>query len=217
MGTNIVKLKVFSYVWANILPQSLFLITVLFIGDVLKTVCIRPVTIYGEEDMVVFSKALKLAKRFGGWQLFDCKGATHQMAYAGNVAWMFICGDQALRNGADNHADGEVYYAADDTPCSDQYEMLAPFARGCNIPAKTTTLSLWLLLIPCYIVYLILWLLSPLIKINFSMGVPSLRQMFYSYSFRYDKAEALLGYKPLYSYEESVRRSVRFYKRYVQT
>ena len=168
---------------------------------------------------MVFSKALKLAKRFGGWRLFDCKGATHQMAYAGNVAWMFVCAEQTLRKGpakgADKHADGEVYYAADDTPCADSYEMLAPFARGCDIPVKTNKLSMWLLLIPCYVVYFILRLLSPFIKLNFSMGVPSLQQMLYSYSFKYDKANSLLGYKPLYSYEESLQRSVKFYKRYI--
>ena len=189
-------------------------------GDDLKTVAIRPVTIYGEEDIVVFSKAFKLAKRFGGWHLFDCKGATHQMVYAGNVAWMFLCAELALRNGrveeTENHVDGEVYYAVDDTPCADSYEILAPFAQGCDIPVKNSKLPMWLLLIPLHAVYFILWMLSPIMKINVSMGIPGLKQMLYSYSFKYDRAKSLLAYTPMYSYEESLERSVKFYKRYIQ-
>ena len=177
---------------------------------------IRPVTLYGEGDTMVFSQALKLAKKFGGWQMFDCKGATGQTAYAGNVAWMFVCAEQTLRKGTDNNsAAGEVYNAADDTPCADSYEMLASFARGCNIPVKTNKKPIWLLLVFVYIVYFILYILSPFIKLNFPTAPPSVKQMCYSHNFKYDKARTLLGYAPLYSYEKAFERSVRFYKQYV--
>lgn len=90
------------------------------------------------------------------------------MAYTGNVAWMFVCAEQALLKETYKSVGGNAYFAADDTPCADSYEIMMPFAIGCDIPVNKFKLPMWL--IPFYIIYFILWLLSPFMKINMAMG-----------------------------------------------
>lgn len=183
-------------------------------GDEFRTAAIRPSAIYGEEDAIFITALLKLSHKTGKFTLWNCGGAKHQMAYAGNVAWMFICADTALRNDVGNKMGGHAFFAADDTPVDDVYEMRVPFMKACNYPRGNFKPPLWLLIYIMYLVYFFLLLLSPFMKINFPFGISSLKQMTVSFSFKNDKAKGMLDYKPLYTYEESFKRSMTFYKRY---
>ena len=158
--------------------------------------------------------SLKVAQKLRRWQLFDCKGARHQMAYAGNVAWMFICADRAMTSDKDNLIGGNAFFATDDTPITDMYELMIPFATACNFSISSFKLPMWLVLIPFYILYCILWFMSPFIKINIPFGLAGLKQILLSFNFKYDKAKVFTSYTPLYTYEEALQRSIRYYKKY---
>ena len=113
-----------------------------------------------------------------------------------------------------NKIGGNVFFAADDTPMADAYEMMTPFAAGCNFSINRFKLPMWLILYPVYVLYIILWIISFFVKVNIPFSVASLEQLLYSYNFKYDKAKNFLDYTPLYSYEDSLKQSMTFYKRY---
>ena len=170
---------------------------------------------YGENDDLFITSILDIAKKSGTgkWRLFSCNGAKHQMAYVGNVAWILICAEKALSE-EDEKAGGNAFFAADDTPFSDVFEMRDPFLTACNYTRYSYKLPLWLTLYTLYLVYFVLLLISPIWKVNIPFGVGTIKQMMVSWTFKYDKAKILLNYQPLYSYEESLKRSMVFYKKY---
>ena len=111
--------------------------------------------------------SLKAAQKLGRWQLFDCKGARHQFAYAGNVAWVFICADRAMTSDSENLIGGNAFFASDDTPLTDIYEFVKPFAT-CNFKISSFKLPMWSVFIPVYILHGTLWSMSPFFKPKFS-------------------------------------------------
>lgn len=115
-----------------------------------------------------------------------------------------------------NKIGGNAFFVADDTPPGDVYEMRIPFAKACNFRIASYKVPTWLLIYLLQVFYLVLWLISPFWKVNIPVGFHALRQTTVSWILRYDKAKSLLGYQPLYSYEESFERSMKFYKRYAR-
>ena len=192
--------------WYNVL--------VYFVGSSFKTVAIRPVTIFGEEDAMLVTLSLKAARKLGRWQLFDCKGARHQFAYAGNVAWVFICADRAMTSDSENLIGGNAFFASDDTPLTDIYEFVKPFATACNFAISSFKLPMWSVFIPVYILHGILWPMSPFFKPKFSFSLAGLKHTLLSHNFKYEKAKSLLNYTPLYTFEEALQRSIRYYEKY---
>ena len=188
------------------------------IGEDLRTVAIRPSAMYGENDELFISTILDIAQKSGTgkWRLYSCRGAKHQMAYVGNVAWMLLCAEKSLSDG-NNKAGGNAFFAADDTPCNDVFEMREPFLSACNYKRYSYKLPLWLPLFILYLLYFVMLLISPFKKVTIPFGIGTIRQMLVSWTFKYDKAKKLLNYRPLYSYEESVKRSMVFYKKYAHS
>ena len=171
----------------------------LFVGAELRTIAIRPVAIYGEEDKVT-ADFLKLAKRIGRWTHIDCKHADRQMVYAGNVAWMFVRAETAMINDDENQLGGHAFIALDETPPGEIFEMRQVFITSCRIPISGFSIPLWIIYYLLCMVYLTLLLLSPFVKLNVSIELPPVREMFFKYIFRNDKAKRMLSYTPLYSY-----------------
>lgn len=182
--------------------------------DSFRTVSIRPAAMFGEEDPAYVTLPLILAKKFRYWPVIDCKDTLHQAAYVGNVAWMFICADKTMLKDARNKTGGQAFNATDDTPIKDMFEIRTPFAAACNNKTEVYKFPVWLVLGTLYIIYFLLLILSPIVKLNFPYGFGSFEQMRISYTFKYEKAKSRLGYRPLYDYKNSVQRSMNFYKRY---
>ena len=166
--------------------------------------------IYGEEDKVT-ADFLKLAKRIGRWTHIDCKHADRQMVYAGNVAWMFVRAKTAMLNDDENQLGGHAFIALDETPPGEIFEMRQIFITSCGIPISGFSIPLWIIYYLLCMVYLTLLLLSPFVKLNVSIGLPPVREMSFKYIFTNDKAKRMLNYSPLYSYRESLNRSVAYY------
>ena len=115
-----------------------------------------------------------------------------------------------------NTIGGNVFFATDDTPQGEMVELLEPFAKACNFSVDGFKIPLWVFIYFAYIVYFILLLISPVVKLNVPFSVDNFKQMGVSFSFTSDKAKRMLGYAPLYNYEESFKRSMTFYKQYTR-
>ena len=179
----------------------------------MRTLSIRPTTMYGEEDSFTVSEPLKTANKFGRWTRFDCKNAVHQMTYAGNVAWAFVCAESTMSTDKNNMIGGKAFFATDDTPVTDIFEFQAPFARACGFSTNTFKIPSWIVLYFMYLVYAFMWLISFIVKVNLRVGMCSFRYMTRTFTFKSDAAKRTFNYSPLYSYDESMRRSILFYTR----
>jgi hypothetical protein len=58
----------------------------------------------------------------------------------------------------------------------------------------------------------VVWLISPVKKINLPVTSATVRYANKKWSFSYDKAKRQLQYSPLFDWDESYRRSCEFYK-----
>ena len=168
---------------------------------------------YGEQDPAFVTTPLLFAKKSGFWPVIDCKDTVHQAAYVGNVAWMFVCAENALIRDEKNILGGNAFFAADDTPTKTMFAINAPIATACNLSADGYKFPLWLVMFGIYIIFALLWVFSYVRKLNFPYGTGSFLQLGVSYTFKYEKAKSMFRYTPLYQYNESIERSVKFYRK----
>ena len=177
----------------------------------MHTISIRPTTMYGEEDRLTVYEPLETANKFGRWTRFDCKDAVHQMTYAGNVAWMFVCAESAMFKDKNKLIGGQAYFATDDTPVTDIFEFLAPFAKSCGFSTNTFKIPAWIVLYLMYMVYILMWFVSFIVKVNLRVGLCSFRYMTRTFTFKSSAAKRELNFSPLFSYDESLKRSLTYY------
>lgn len=179
--------------------------------DGFKTLSIRPTTMYGEEDKFTVTEPLKMARKIGRWVRFDCKKAVHQMTYAGNVAWAFICAEKALIENEQNTIGGQVYFVTDDTPLTDIFEFQDPFAKACGFRTDTFKIPTCIVLYFMYLVYAIMWVISFIVPVNSRLGLCTFKYMKRTFTYKSVAARMMFNYEPLYSFDESMRRSTQFY------
>jgi hypothetical protein len=178
---------------------------------VLRTVSLRANVMYGEGDPYYVTNGLRTARANGGiLQRVGHGRALFQQAYVGNTAYAFLCADRALRSNPD--LGSQVFYVPDDTPVQNTFCFMKPYlsSRGYrlstwSIPYPITYWSLCL-------VEMVLWLISPLIKINLKVTSCSVRYINTDLYFSYQKARRLLNYWPIFSPQVAHQRSLEYYK-----
>lgn len=126
------------------------------------------------------------------------------------MAWAHFLALKALKE-KPAACSGRAYFVPDETPTGNSFQLLEPFLRS-----RDMRLSQWK--IPYSLVYgllyateLLLSALSPVVKINLSTPVCSIEYINKTFTFRRDLASELLGYSPLYSHDEAMQRSLKFY------
>ncbi|XP_077983163.1 3 beta-hydroxysteroid dehydrogenase type 7-like [Glandiceps talaboti] len=185
-------------------------------GEVLKTVVIRPVAMYGEGDSHAVKTTIQVTQNQGGVFYKIGSGAVqYQMAYIGNVAWLHIKALQKLNELGSltlNNIAGRVFFATDDTPLQPFSDFMKPFivARGYRVSK---------LRIPYWLIYCIYWimgmfclLLKPMKRINMNTTTDVLYCTFGAgHSFNSRLAKQLLDYKPIFTPQEAIERSLKYY------
>ena len=181
--------------------------------DSFRTISLRPLTMYGEEDGFTVTEPLKMARKFRRWSRMDCKDSRHQLAYVGNVAWAFVTAEEAMLKDKENEIGGNAFFVTDDTPIMDLFDLMAPFAMACGFSTDTFKMPVLPLVCVMYIIYMIMWLVSFIVPVNLRTGISSFKFMRKTFTFSGDKAKSMLGYRPLYSYMESINRSTYYYSK----
>lgn len=83
--------------------------------DTLSTTALRIALVYGEEDKCI-TKIIRFTEKWGGnIPRFASDGGKHQLIYAGNAAWAFICAKNSLKKNPKN-VGGLPVNITDDTP-----------------------------------------------------------------------------------------------------
>ncbi|OWF46557.1 3 beta-hydroxysteroid dehydrogenase/Delta 5--_4-isomerase-like [Mizuhopecten yessoensis] len=178
-------------------------------GGTMRALTLRPVTMYGELDFHWVPHTLKWAKRTGG-MLCQFANGTMQAAYVGNVAWGFVCAVKAMRENPDLGA--EVFFVCDDTPLANMCQLVEPFLKSRGFKLTPFVLPYWLMYCAVILLTCMAWLIYPIYQTNSTLTTSSVRFMNMRINSVYSKAKKILHYTPLYSHEESLRRSIEHYK-----
>ncbi|XP_071945840.1 3 beta-hydroxysteroid dehydrogenase/Delta 5--_4-isomerase type 4-like [Antedon mediterranea] len=180
----------------------------------LKTCALRISPVYGEGDPN-FSKQLKSAKKQGKMMRISNESSKLQHIYAGNVGYAHVVAANALRNPV--CPTGQAYFITDDTPVSSLNAFLHPFLENLGVKTYSYTIPYWFLYLLAFITELAAWITKPL-KIFRPIFTRRVVQFINSVVyFNSNLAKLELGYKPLYTYEESLNKSLVYYRRYVSS
>ena len=108
-------------------------------------------------------------------------------------------------------AGGEALFIVDDTPLKPMVETVQPFLESRGYKLTPFKVPFWLLSSLIILLEIIANLIGPIYKIKSVLNYKIVRNLYNSHSFSYSKAEQMLGYKPLFSYEESISLSRTYY------
>ncbi|VDI68032.1 Hypothetical predicted protein [Mytilus galloprovincialis] len=136
---------------------------------------------YGELDPTNTISRNRSVRNGIYYRVMGAMEAKLQYSYVGNVAMMFVRAYQSLLN--NEKLGGQYFFAVDDSPPQTHIEYRKPYIGG------TIGISSW---------FVSHRFLSPNV-INF------VNTTFYV---TYEKAKTMFGYRPLYDFNDSVRRTI---------
>lgn len=166
---------------------------------------------YGEGDPYYVVAALKSAiSRNNTLPPIGDGSAMYQQTYVGNSAWAFVCAEKAMFE--DKLLGGEFFYIPDNTPVKTTFGFIKPIleCRGCQLSERS--LPWWLVYYPLKVTETLLRITSPIVKPSLPVASCSIWYITARLYFNGDKARQVLKYSPIYSAEESLKRSISYYK-----
>ncbi|KAL4224129.1 hypothetical protein ACF0H5_017582 [Mactra antiquata] len=181
--------------------------------DKLQTVSLRPSVLYGEGEFRSLGRITNtyLARKLGAYVRFDCQNGMADHVYVGNVAWGFICAEKTLlEKKYGPGVCGSSYFIVDDSPVKSVTDFMDLMLLDIGLKPIRPVLPIWLAVIPLYIMYIILLIVSYVYKANITVGIDSFTSIKRVYIFKYEKAKQCLGYQPIYCYDEAKERTVKF-------
>lgn len=131
-------------------------------------------------------------------------------AYVGNTAWAHLLAMRALRH-SPLTAGGRCFFIPDDTPVANSFTLLEPFLKARGFKLSTWSVPYYLVYGVLYVTEKVLHLMAPICKVNLSTALCSIIYINKTYYFNRKAAENILGYTPLYSYEQSLENSLDYY------
>jgi nucleoside-diphosphate-sugar epimerase len=178
----------------------------------LRTCVIRPCGMFGEGDPYHVSSFLRMAQsgrltfRMGNGR------ALFQHVYVGNVAHAHALAGKALLD-RNSPAAGKTYFITDFEP-KNFFDYMEPIISGIgyNMPPKNRS-------IPMPVVYILACILEgasmlsrPFFRFNPMLNRTSVSMVCKDLTFSSEKARSELGYRPRYSEEEAIARTIEYFK-----
>ncbi|XP_029826198.2 3 beta-hydroxysteroid dehydrogenase type 7 [Ixodes scapularis] len=175
----------------------------------LRTVVLRVLPIYGEQDQITCTQYMRMSKLTMG-TVVRMAAPRMQMSYVGNAAAAHI---HAMRRLArDGDISGQVFTVTDDTP-TDGLQFMLPFVESRGLAVSRFALPYSVALVFSLLLTSVLTLLRPLYTIKVPFPTPSdIRYIFKAPFFDGTRAKTVLGFEPWFSVEESVRMSMSYYR-----
>ncbi|XP_077170767.1 3 beta-hydroxysteroid dehydrogenase type 7 isoform X2 [Paroedura picta] len=182
-------------------------------GKKLVTCALRPTGIYGEEHplMKQFYEQGLARKRC---MIRTIPASTeHGRVYVGNVAWMHLLAARKIQE-IPSLMGGQVYFCYDNSPYKSYEEFNMEFLRPCGfrLLGSRPLLPFWFLYCMASFNALLQWLLKPFYAYAPLLNPYTLRVVSTTFTVETDKAQKQFGYEPLYTWEESLDRTVMWLK-----
>nr|XP_055195243.1 3 beta-hydroxysteroid dehydrogenase type 7 isoform X2 [Nyctereutes procyonoides] len=150
--------------------------------------------------------------RLGG-RLFRTIPASveHGRVYVGNVAWMHVLVARELQQRAALMG-GQVYFCYDQSPYKSYEDFNMEFLGPCGLRLVETRplVPYWLLMLLAALNALLQWLLRPLLLYAPLLNPYTLAVANTAFTVNTDKAQRHFGYEPLFSWEDSRTRTIRW-------
>nr|XP_006820765.1 PREDICTED: 3 beta-hydroxysteroid dehydrogenase/Delta 5-->4-isomerase type 2-like [Saccoglossus kowalevskii] len=191
----------------------------------LLTVALRPCSIYGEGDNNIVTPALRVAYKMGGVLVrFGDQKVVFQYAYAGNIAWAHILAMQHLQ-----HSDtleqnkgtktvesqpiaGKCFFIMDETPARNLFDNIKPYVEDRGIRISDVVVPFWIMYCVALFLEFITFILKPFTSLNYPLTRQVLYSMYVHHNFNYNGARKHLKYKPIFTPEEAMQRSLVYYR-----
>jgi nucleoside-diphosphate-sugar epimerase len=178
-------------------------------GGRLGTIVLRPCAIWGEGDPYHIGNFLKLARN-GPVPRMGRGRAPYQFVYVGNIAHALVLAAQALLEGRDAAA-GQLFFIKDFPP-KNIFDHMEPFVRaggGRMLPAALT-LPQAPLRVVAGLVETAARLLRPIVPTTPLFTPFAVDSACSQFTVTTDKAERLLGFRPIYSEAEAMQRTIDY-------
>lgn len=178
----------------------------------LKTCVIRPCGMFGEADPYHVSSCLKMAQSGRLAFRIGSGRALFQHVYVGNVAHAHVLAGRSLLE-KDGAAAGNVYFVTD-FEARNFFDYMEPILEGIGSPMPPRGRS-----IPMPVMYALgvlcegaSWLCRPFVRLAPVISRTSVNMVCKDFTFKSDKATRDLGYRPLYSEDEAIARTVSYFR-----
>ncbi|XP_059548206.1 3 beta-hydroxysteroid dehydrogenase type 7 isoform X4 [Myotis daubentonii] len=193
-------------------------------GLPLVTCALRPTGIYGEGHQImrdIYYQGLRLGGRLfraipasvehGRVYVGTLRGMSSRLPLAGNVAWMHVLVARELQQ-RPALMGGQVYFCYDKSPYKSYEDFNMEFLGPCGLRLVGTRplLPYWLLMLLAALNALLQWLLRPLLLYAPLLNPYTLAMANTTFTVSTNKAQRHFGYEPLFSWEESRTRTIRW-------
>ena len=178
----------------------------------LRTCVLRCTGMYGEGDKTFITKAMN--NFVYNYYVRNDRNKI-QITYVGNAAWGHVLAAQSLFDEAmAEKLAGKPYFLGDHTPNYTGTEMMGSFLDPMGYKCLPFAIPLVFFLLIGYIMDAIAFVLA-LLKIDVHViGVAAVWSIHIDYTFSNIRAQRDFNFKPLFSHEEALQRSIQYYKQF---
>ena len=180
-------------------------------GIPLRTCALRLPAMYGEGGTDVLG-SIKRNIVMGSTFIRSGDDSTQfQTAYAGNMAWGFVCTIRELLenpSNAEQSPSGLAIGVTDNTPLESYCETLYPFLKLLRLKPSFFIIPFIILYTMAFFCELFSFLLQPLYLLKLPLSKVAVAHMHCLPVFDPDEAQMYLKYSPIYEYKDCVKKSV---------
>lgn len=181
-------------------------------GKKLSTCSLRPCGIYGEGEHILAEHLSTYLKSGISFLIGEPTGKS-QYAYAGNIAYSHMLAVKSLLWPEKNRkVAGEVFFLGDDTPIESVGKLVTNLIEPLGCKISQVIPPYWLMWTIGIFLTIVSWFLSFFSNYEIPFHVSGVRYMYKEYTYSWEKLRSTFDYKPKYTYQESLNRSVAFYK-----
>ncbi|MBN1836042.1 MAG: NAD-dependent epimerase/dehydratase family protein [Spirochaetales bacterium] len=166
-------------------------------GPQLATCALRPVGMYGPRDRYHLGNVLAMARR-GRYVRLGSGRARFSHVYSENAAHAHVLAAEHLYPGS--AAAGQPYFVGDHYPAGNLFDFMEPYLEALGLPVPRRRIPYAL----AYVLASIVELVAPHSNFNRFAVI----QTCVDHTYRHDRAERELGYRPIVSREEAFRRTL---------
>ncbi len=167
----------------------------------LATCALRPAGMYGPRDRYHLGNIIAMAER-GKYMRAGSGKARFTHVYSENAAHAHLLAAERLFPGSP--VAGQIYFVGDHYPATNLFDFMEPYLEALGLSAPKRS-------IPFPVAYAAACL-AELVAPRSNLTRFSVVQTCIDHTYRHDKAERELGYKPIVSYEEAFRRTLEYWK-----
>ncbi|XP_008113607.1 3 beta-hydroxysteroid dehydrogenase type 7 isoform X2 [Anolis carolinensis] len=180
-------------------------------GKHLVTCALRPTGIYGENHPLI-KEFYKQGLLTGRWMFRAIPASVeHGRVYVGNVAWMHLLAARKIQESPVSMG-GQVYYCYDSSPYKSYEDFNMEILRPCGfrLLGSRPLIPYFLLHLIAFLNVFLQWVLKPFFTYAPILNPYTLVIASTTFTVATDKAQRHFGYKPQYTWEESLSRTVKW-------